>query len=208
MRLAVLRTTVGPARDATRRSDFAATLTRTASGTVTVDYATEDQTATAGTDYTATSGTLTFVPRETENTVRAAILDDLDRRGSGDRPPEAVERVGARIADGKPAGRIAKTDPGQTAWLSRFGRAVAAGVVDALRGRIDRRAQVRSRRGEADLSLLRSFVLSTAGRQGATSYGADYGVVGAGGGYANASAASRTPHPSRQNGASRGRKRC
>ena len=37
--------------------DFVVTLNRAASGTVTVDYATSDGTATAGADYTATSGT-------------------------------------------------------------------------------------------------------------------------------------------------------
>ncbi len=40
--------------------DFTVTLSRAASRPVTVDYATSDGTATAGADYTATSGTLTF----------------------------------------------------------------------------------------------------------------------------------------------------
>ena len=53
---------------------FAVTLSRAASGTVTVDYGTEDETATAGSDYTATSVTLTFEPGETEKTVRVGIL--------------------------------------------------------------------------------------------------------------------------------------
>lgn len=41
-----------------------------------VDYATVDGTATAGTDYTATSGTLTFAPGATTATVAVPILDD------------------------------------------------------------------------------------------------------------------------------------
>ena len=40
--------------------DFAVTLSRAASAPVTVDYATADASATAGADYTAASGTLTF----------------------------------------------------------------------------------------------------------------------------------------------------
>ena len=55
---------------------FRVTLESTSSGTVTVNYATADGTATAGEDYTATSGTLTFAPGETEKTVSVAIIDD------------------------------------------------------------------------------------------------------------------------------------
>ncbi len=43
---------------------------------VTVDYATSDGTATAGSDYTATSGTLTFAPGETSKTIQVPIIDD------------------------------------------------------------------------------------------------------------------------------------
>src|SRR6266481_5946309 len=38
-------------------------------GTVTVDYATSDGTATAGLDYTATAGTLVFGPLEEQKTI-------------------------------------------------------------------------------------------------------------------------------------------
>ena len=44
--------------------DFAVTLHRAAAHEVSVDYATQDETATAGADYTATSGTLTFAVGE------------------------------------------------------------------------------------------------------------------------------------------------
>ena len=49
---------------------FAVTLDRAASGAVTVDYATSDETAAA--DYTAVSGTLTFAAGETAKTVTLA----------------------------------------------------------------------------------------------------------------------------------------
>ena len=47
-------------------------------GTVTVDYATSDQTAQAGEDYTAASGTLTFAASETSKTITVPILNDTD----------------------------------------------------------------------------------------------------------------------------------
>jgi uncharacterized delta-60 repeat protein len=45
-------------------------------GTVMVNYATSDGTAVAGTDYTATSGTLTFSPTDTSQTITIPVKDD------------------------------------------------------------------------------------------------------------------------------------
>ena len=55
---------------------FAVSLSAASSQTVTVQYATSDGTATAGTDYTATSGTLTFPPNTTQEYIRVNMLDD------------------------------------------------------------------------------------------------------------------------------------
>ena len=55
---------------------FAVTLDPAATGRVTVDYATADWTATAGSDYTTTSGTLTFAAGERSKTVSVPITDD------------------------------------------------------------------------------------------------------------------------------------
>ena len=56
--------------------DFMVTLTPAVNVAVTVQYATSNRTATAGEDYTATSGTLTFLPNETSKTVSVPIIDD------------------------------------------------------------------------------------------------------------------------------------
>lgn len=61
---------------------FQVSLGGQADGTVTVDYATADGTATAGEDYTATSGTLSFASGETEKTVSVTVLDDAHDEGS------------------------------------------------------------------------------------------------------------------------------
>ena len=51
-------------------------------GAVTVEYATSDNTATAGSDYTATSGILTFAETDTSLTFTVEILDDFDYEGN------------------------------------------------------------------------------------------------------------------------------
>ncbi|MYI20113.1 MAG: hypothetical protein F4121_08580, partial [Acidimicrobiia bacterium] len=52
------------------------TLGRVSSKTVTVDYATSSGTATAGIDYTDTSGSLSFAAGDTSKTVSVSIIDD------------------------------------------------------------------------------------------------------------------------------------
>jgi len=57
---------------------LAVPVTRTGdvSGSTSVNYATSDGTATAGADYTATSGTLTFAPGELTKAIQIPIIDD------------------------------------------------------------------------------------------------------------------------------------
>ena len=78
---------------------------------MTVDYATADGTATAGEDYTAVSGTLTFAPGETEKTVRVAIIDDavLD---SGETFTLVLSNPsGVALGDAQATGTILNTEP-------------------------------------------------------------------------------------------------
>ena len=55
---------------------FAVTLSRTSLQTVTARYATADDTATAGADYTAVGGTLSFAPGAAARTITVAVHDD------------------------------------------------------------------------------------------------------------------------------------
>ena len=72
--LSVADVTVTEGTDAT--AEFTVTLDPAATEQVTVDYATSDGTATAGDDYTATEGTLTFAAGETSKTVSVPVIDD------------------------------------------------------------------------------------------------------------------------------------
>ena len=116
--------------------DFAVSLSRAGSGTVAVAYATADGTATAGEDYTARKGELTFDPGETEKTVSVPVLDDAIDEGEETFTLRLTNASGARIADGEATGTIENSDPLQKMWLSRFGRTVAGQVVDAVTGRL------------------------------------------------------------------------
>ena len=60
---------------------FSVTLSHAYSRTVTVDYATQDGTATAGSDYTASNGSLTFNPDDTSQTVSVTVLTDSEDEG-------------------------------------------------------------------------------------------------------------------------------
>ena len=104
-------------------------------GTVSVAYATSDVTATAGADYTATSGTLTFAVGETRKTVNVTVLDDAVDDGGETLTLTLSNAVGAGIADGTGTGTINNSDPMPKAWLGRFGRSVAEQVLDGVRER-------------------------------------------------------------------------
>ena len=116
--------------------DFAVSLSRAASGTVTVDYATADGTATAGADYTRASGELRFAPGETAKTVAVPVLDDAHDEGEETFTLRLTAATGARIADGVATGTIENADHMPQAWLARFGRTVTDQVLDAVEARL------------------------------------------------------------------------
>ena len=68
--------TVTEGASGTVNATFTVSLSTASGWTVTVDWATSDGTATAGTDYTAGSGTLTFVAGETGKTFDVAVSGD------------------------------------------------------------------------------------------------------------------------------------
>ena len=67
---------------------------------MTVDYATSDGTAHAGTDYTATAGTLTFGAGETSQTITIPILNNTVRDRCDDDQPDPQQSHGRRQSRG------------------------------------------------------------------------------------------------------------
>ena len=116
--------------------DFAVSLSRAASGQVTVAYRTADGTATAGSDYTRASGMLKFAAGETEKTIPVPVLDDAHDEGEETLTLRLTAASGAAIADGVATGTIENSDPIPRAWLARFGRTVAGHVTDAIADRL------------------------------------------------------------------------
>ena len=92
-------------------------------------YATSDGTATAGADYTADSGTLSFAIGETEKTVSVDVLDDTHDEGSETMTftlSNPVPSATAKLGDATATGTINNSDPMPQAWIARFGRTVGS----------------------------------------------------------------------------------
>ena len=82
------------------------TLSHASSRTVTVSYATSDGTATAGDDYTAASGSLTFNAGDTSQTVEITVLTDSDDEGQETLTITLSNPSQATLADATGAGAI------------------------------------------------------------------------------------------------------
>ena len=117
--------------------DFAVTLDRASSQTVTVRYATVGGSATAGEDFETASGTLTFAPGVTAHAVQVTVLDDAHDEGAETLALVLSHAAGATIADGEAIGTIENADPVPKAWLARFGRTVTGQVLDAIETRLE-----------------------------------------------------------------------
>ena len=90
--------------------DFTVTLHPAASTGVTVDYVTSDGTATAGSDYTSTSGTLTFAAGVTTKTVSVPIIDDTVSDDGETFTLTLSNASGADIDDSEATGTIRNTE--------------------------------------------------------------------------------------------------
>ncbi|GLK84191.1 Calx-beta domain-containing protein [Ancylobacter defluvii] len=89
---------------------FTVSLSAAAAGVVTVDYATLNGTAQAGSDYQAALGTLTFQPGETSKMVHVAINGDTTFESDETFQLVLSSPAGAALGDGSAAGTIRNDD--------------------------------------------------------------------------------------------------
>jgi hypothetical protein len=89
---------------------FSVTLSFASSLTVNVTYSTADATATAGSEYVATSGTLNFNPGETSKTIAISINGDSAVEPDENFFVNLTSATNATIADGQGVGTILNDD--------------------------------------------------------------------------------------------------
>ncbi len=101
---------------------FSVTLSRAATSPVTAAYATANGTATAGTDYKATSGTLTFSPGTLSQTVNVPVIADTIAKSNLTFSLNLSNAVGASLATTSATGTIVDTiaPPASSAAAASF----------------------------------------------------------------------------------------
>lgn len=115
--ISVADVSVAEGNGGTKLLAFTVALSKAASGPVTLHYATADGTATAGSDYAAASGTLTFAAGETSKTISIAIAGDTAVEANEGFLLNLSGASGATIARASATGTILNDD---TAPLPRL----------------------------------------------------------------------------------------
>ncbi len=118
----------------TTSAGFTISLSNASSQTITVNYATADDTAIAGTDYVATNGTLTFTPGQTSQPINVTVNTDLLNEES----PRTFNvnlsaATNGTIADNQGVGTITDDDDPILATEENSQRAIALDAVTFVR---------------------------------------------------------------------------
>ncbi len=100
--------------------DFAVSLSNPSASSITVDFATADGTAIAGSDYVATSGTLTFNPGDTADTITVTITDDGVVEPSETFTVDLSGATNSTIVDGSATGTITNDDAAPVGYTASF----------------------------------------------------------------------------------------
>ena len=85
--------------EAAGTANFVITFDRPSAGVVSIDYATQNGTALAGSDYVAASGTVKFAPGETAKTVKVLVVNDTLRESPETFSLKLSDLVGATTLD-------------------------------------------------------------------------------------------------------------
>ncbi|MGA9046102.1 Calx-beta domain-containing protein [Sulfuricurvum sp.] len=104
-----LSTTEG--NSGTTNAIYTVTLSSSSTSTVTVNYTTADGTATAGSDFTIASGSLSFAPGETTKTIGVPIVGDTNGEPSETYTLTLSSPVNATIVTATATGTITNDDP-------------------------------------------------------------------------------------------------
>ena len=116
---------------------FAVALSRAASSQMTVDYATSDGTATAGADYTSTSGTLTIDAGSSSGSIEVGVIDDEHNEGSETFTLTLSNASSGDLTDASATGTITNHDALPKALIARFGRTAAVHIVEQVEERVN-----------------------------------------------------------------------
>lgn len=108
--LAINNLTIAEGASGTSIANFTVSLSAASSNTVTVNYATANNTAAAGSDYGAASGTLTFTPGQTSRTISVTINGDTTLEPNETFFVNLTSPSNATISDSQGTGTITNDD--------------------------------------------------------------------------------------------------
>ncbi|WP_439611843.1 Calx-beta domain-containing protein, partial [Reyranella sp.] len=112
--LSIADVSVQEGSSGTRLMTFTVILSAAATGPITVAYSTADGTAASGSDYVATSGSLTFAAGETSKTLQVTVNGDTAAEGNEAFTVRLANAAGATIADGSATGTLTNDDAAAT----------------------------------------------------------------------------------------------
>ena len=116
--ISIADTTVTEGNSGTSNATFTVTLSKAATTPVTVTYSTANGTATAGTDFTSATGTLTFNPGVTSQTVTVKVTGDTAVEPTETFTVALSNPTGATISRGTATGTITNDDVTTTPGIS------------------------------------------------------------------------------------------
>ena len=126
--LAIGDVTLTEGNSGTTNALFTVSLSAASGKTTTVNFATGNGTAIAGSDYTATSGTLTFNPGETSKTISVAVIGDTLQESNETFAVNLSNPTNATITDSQGIGTITDNDLPQPGTFN-YGEALQKSIL-------------------------------------------------------------------------------
>ena len=124
---------VSEGNSGTTTANFTVSLSSASSQTVTVNYATADNTAHAGSDYVNATGTLTFTPGQTSQNISVGINGDVLNEDTVSFNVNLTSPTNATISDNQGVGTIVDDDAPVLATEENSQRAIALDTVIFVR---------------------------------------------------------------------------